>query len=72
MITGSNDVYTPVDAYGVTTFTDGIISGGNTGNESISGSTRFLWVYDPNSPCDPPSGFTSQGWFSGVSDTPIE
>ena len=72
MITGSNEVYTPVDAYRVATYADSVISGGNTGNEVISGSTRFYWVYDPNDPNGKTtSGFTGQGWFENVSYSPI-
>lgn len=72
MITGSNEVYTPVDAYRVATYADSVISGGNTGNEVISGNTRFYWVYDPNDPYGKTtSGFTGQGWFENILYSPI-
>lgn len=71
MITGSNDVYTPVDAYGVTTFADGISSGGTGGDATLTQGVRFMWVYDPDNPSGAPSGFTGQGWFEGTNGSPI-
>lgn len=72
MITGSNDVYyTPVDGYAVSTFADGIISGGDGGSEVITSGVRFLWIYNPDYPYQKPSGFTGQGWFENEPNTPI-
>lgn len=63
--------YTPVDAYGVTTFSDGIISGGMGDDVTITQQIRFFWRYDPSSPDKSPSGFTGMGWFENVAETPI-
>lgn len=72
MIQGSEVIYyTPVEAYGVTTFADGIISGGGGNDTTISQSVRFFWVYDPSRPNTSPSGFTGMGWFENTQDTPI-
>lgn len=71
MITGSNDVYTPVDAYGVTTFADGISSGGTGGDATLTQGVRFMWVYNPASPEGAPSGFTGHGWFEETDGSPI-
>ncbi|GLG92090.1 hypothetical protein [Sellimonas catena] len=63
--------YTPVEAYGVSTYADGVVSGGNSGDNFISGGMRFLWVYDPSNPSK--SGFTGCGkWFCNVPNTPLE
>lgn len=63
--------YTPVEAYGVSAYADGVISGGNSGDNFVAGSTRFLWVYDPDNPGQ--SGFTGCGqWFCGRPNTPLE
>ena len=65
MITGSEEIrYTPVEAYGVSTFAAGIISGGTGGEATVTQGVRFTWVYDPDSPDASPSGFTGQGWFA--------
>lgn len=62
--------YTPVEAYGVSTFDVGIISGGNGGEATVVQNTRFFWVYDPENP--EKSGFTGGGeWFCGIVNTPL-
>lgn len=62
--------YTPVEAYGVSTFDVGIISGGGGGEATVVRNTRFFWVYDPENPQS--SGFTGSGnWFCGVANTPL-
>lgn len=62
--------YTPVEAYGVSTFANGIISGGYGNESTITQNTRFFWVYNPDSPAT--SGFTGTGkWFCGVEYTPL-
>ena len=68
---GSNTVeYTPVDAYAVMPMADGIISGGGGDEATVVQSTRFYWVYNPESP--ETSGFTGSGkWFCGVANTPL-
>lgn len=71
MITGSNNIYTPVDAYGVETYADGMISGGSGDNIIPSNGVRFLWIYNPDNPYTYPSGFSGNGWFENVSWGPI-
>lgn len=62
--------YTPVEAYGISTFAEGIISGGNGGEETVVKNTRFFWVYDPGNPQK--SGFTGSGkWYCGEPHTPL-
>ncbi|WP_287493438.1 hypothetical protein [Sellimonas sp.] len=62
--------YTPVEAYGVSTFDVGIISGGTSGDATIVKGTRFYWVYDPNNLSA--SGFTGSGkWYCEVENTPL-
>lgn len=61
--------YTPVEAYGVSTYDVGIISGGGGDEATVIQSTRFFWVYDPEHPDK--SGFTGQGWFADVPNTPL-
>ena len=73
-ISGENIVmkpYTPVDAYAVMPMAGGIISGGTEGDATLTGSVRFSWVYDPNTPDKSPSGFTGQGWFAEIEGSPI-
>ena len=72
MIFGSNDVYEPVAAYDVGQYTrNGIISGGNRGNETMTQGVTFTWVYDPATPYAAPSGFTGTGWHCGEPNTPL-
>ncbi len=63
--------YTPVEAYGISTFADGIISGGTGGDATVTQGVRFLWVYNPDTPNAAPSGFTGQGWFADAEGSPI-
>ena len=70
MINGSNEVYSPVSAYGVMPFADGgIISGGSGDSNILVQGTRFFWVYNPDSP--ETSGFTGNGWHCGEANTPL-
>lgn len=72
MISGSEEIqYTPVEAYGVSTLAEGIISGGGGGDATISGGVRFFWVYYPYSPDESPSGFTGGGWYETLDNSPI-
>ena len=72
MLSGSEEIwYTPVEAYGVSTFEEGIISGGGGGDATISGGVRFYWVYYPETPGEAPSGFTGLGWFESEANTPM-
>ena len=61
--------YTPVAAYGVSTYAEGIVSGGTGENVTETKGTRFLWVYDPDN-LDT-SGFIGEGWFCEVPNTPL-
>lgn len=69
---GSNYVtYSPVEAYGVSTFKAGIISGGTGDDNIVTQGVKFKWIYDPNDSAH--SGFTGGGtWFCGVANTPLE
>lgn len=71
MISGSNEVYIPVDAYAVMPMAGGIISGGTGGDDTVTQGVRFSWVYDPDIPGGTPSGFTGQGWFADTEGSPI-
>ena len=71
MIYGSNEVYSPVSAYGISTFAEGIISGGTGGDVTATQGVNFKWVYDPSTPEAIPSGFTGQGWFADKEGSPI-
>lgn len=72
MLSGSEEIwYTAVEAYEVSAYADGIISGGTGGDATVTNGVRFLWVYDPNSPSSSPSGFTGQGWFENLPGSPI-
>lgn len=72
MLSGTEEIwYTPVEAYEVSTFADGIVSGGTGGDATISGGVRFTWVFDPSSPGGNPSGFTGRGWFEETEHSPI-
>lgn len=70
-LNGSESVsYTPVAAYSVSPMAEGITSGGSGDGVTIVQNTRFLWVYDPDSP--ETSGFTGTGnWCCGVPNTPL-
>lgn len=72
MLSGSEEIwYTPVEAYGVSTFAGGISSGGMGGDATVTEGVRFLWKYDPDTPDKTPSGFTGQGWFADTNGSPI-
>lgn len=72
MLSGSEEIwYTPVEAYGVSTFAGGISSGGMGGDATVTEGVRFLWKYDPESPRVTPSGFTGKGWFENTYGSPI-
>ena len=74
MLSGSEKVYkyTPVEAYGVSTYADSMISGGDGDGAVSTRGVRFFWVYDPTKPETSPSGFTGQGWFANEEHTPIK
>lgn len=61
--------YTPVEAYGVSTYDVGIVSGGGAGDATVVGNTRFYWVYNPGDPST--SGFSGKGWFAENQYTPL-
>lgn len=67
----SNSVsYIPVDANAVSTFDNGVISGGGTGDqEVVVENTVFTWVYDPDSPTR--GGFSGEGWFLDALNSPM-
>lgn len=72
MLSGSEEIwYTPVEAYGVSTFAGGISSGGMGGDATVTEGVRFLWKYDPEFPRAAPSGFTGKGWFENTYGSPI-
>lgn len=72
MLSGSEEIwYTPVEAYGVSTFAGGISSGGMGGDATVTEGVRFLWKYDPEFPRVTPSGFTGNGWFENTYGSPI-
>lgn len=71
MIYGSNEVYTPVEAYSVMPMDTGVISGGFGDDATVTGGARFYWVYYPNNPNGSPSGFTGNGWFTNIEYSPI-
>lgn len=72
MITGAEEIrYTPVEAYGISTFAGGISSGGTGGDVTVTNGVRFIWVYDPSQPAESPSGFTGKGWFADAEGSPI-
>lgn len=68
MLSGNNTVYyEKVEAYSVNTRSSRLISGGFGDEVTVTQGTTFLWVYDPNGP----SGFSGQGWFTDVENTPL-
>lgn len=64
-------MYTPVEAYGISTYAGGISSGGTGGDATSTQGVRFLWVYDPDMPDKAPSGFTGGGWYEDRQGSPI-
>ena len=74
MIYGSNSVeeYSTVQAFTADPSDSGIISGGTGDSTVVVGGVRFYWIYNPQNPSGPGSGFTGCGWFETIDDTPIK
>lgn len=68
MLSGSEVVYTPVEANGVSFQAARIISGGSGGDATITSSMRFFWFYNPDTK---QGGFTGVRWYEDMVGSPI-